>query len=131
MSGYKEQTSTEVPGSMNIDSGVVADGVTYKTVESTVSQQVYIDSGNEKKVVYLLCIGLTAPPLSTHNNDDDSGTASDGSAENKSLFCLDDEPWSLLPKTAIPLPQNRDYVTNTLRCAATLYSILPLPRPVN
>ena len=72
----------------------------------------YIDSGNEKKVLYLLCIGLTAPL----NNDDDSGT-SDGSAENKPLFCFDDEPWSLLPKTAVPRPQNRDYVPEIIRRA--------------
>jgi hypothetical protein len=112
------------------DAGVVADGFTDKHVESNVSQQVYIDSGNKKKVlVYLLCIGLTAAPLSTHNNDDDSG-ASDGSAENKALFYFDDEPWSLLPKTVIPRPQNRDYVAEIIR-RATLYSIFPLPRPVN
>ena len=111
---------------MNNDAGVVADGFTDETVESTnVSQQVNIDSGNEKKVLYLLCIGLTSLP----NNDDDSGT-SDGSAENKPLFCFDDEPWSLLPKTAIPRPQNRDYVAEIIR-RATLYSIFPLPRPVN
>jgi hypothetical protein len=57
-------------------------GVADETVEeSNVSRQVYVDSGNEKKVLYLLCIGLTAPP----NDDDDSSGTSDGSAKNKTF----------------------------------------------
>ena len=44
------------------------------------SEKVYVRSGNKKKtVLYLLCIGLRAV--------DDS----------ESLFCLDREPWLLLP----------------------------------
>ena len=90
----------------------------------------YTNSGNEKKVLFLLCIGLTAPPLSTYNNDDDSGTSDGSAAENELLFGFDDKPWSLLPKAVIPRPQNRDYVAEIVR-RATLYLILPLPRPVN
>jgi len=45
------------------------------------SQEVYVDSGNSKKVLHLLCIGLTAD-----NND------------NEPLFLFDQEPWSVLAK---------------------------------
>jgi hypothetical protein len=112
---------------------VVADGYTDATLESTsedgtssVSQQVYIDSGNEKKVLYLLSVGLSGP--SGADNDDDSSSGVEDE-DTTPLFSFDDEPWSLLPKTVMR-PQSKDYVTEIVR-RATLFAISPLPRPVN
>jgi hypothetical protein len=51
------------------------------------SQEVYVDSGNSKKVLHLLCIGLTAD-----NNN------------NAPLFSFDREPWSALGKTSVVRP---------------------------
>jgi hypothetical protein len=73
-----------------------------------VSQDIYEDSGNKKKVLYLLCIGLN------HNE--------------LPLFSFDDEPWSLLPKTSIVCPQNSHLVKEASR-RAELYNITPVPRP--
>ena len=78
----------------------------------SVSEQVYIDSGNEKKILFLLCIGLR-----NHDNE-------------QPLFSLESEPWSLLPKTTILRPKNSDYVKEITR-RATLFNIAPLPRPSN
>jgi hypothetical protein len=52
-------------------------------------QQVYEGSGNEKKVLYLMCIGLN------HNG--------------LPLFSFENEPWSQLPKTSLVRPKNTDY----------------------
>jgi hypothetical protein len=49
-----------------------------------VSEQHYVDSGNEKKVLYLLCIGLNC------------------NGGNQPLFSFEREPWSLLSKTLFP-----------------------------
>jgi hypothetical protein len=75
------------------------------------SQDIYIDSGNEKKVLYLLCIGLNRPGNT-----------------NEPLFTFETEPWSLLPKTSMVRPRNVDYVNEIMR-RATLLSIVPIPRP--
>ena len=89
---------------------IVADGYTDATLESTyedgtcVSQQVYIDSGNEKRVLYLLSVGLSGP--SGADNDDDS---SSGVEKDQPLISFDDEPWSLLPQSVMR-PQSKDYV---------------------
>jgi hypothetical protein len=110
---------------------IVADGYTDATLESTyedgtcVSQQVYIDSGNEKRVLYLLSVGLSGPS-GADNNDDRS---SSGVEKDKPLFSFDDEPWSLLPKSVMR-PQSKDYVTEIVR-RASLFAISPLPCPVN
>ena len=61
------------------------------TSELCLSNQLYVNSGNDKKVLYLLCIGLT----------DNSGTAP--------LFSFEQEPWSRLPKPSLR-PRNIDYV---------------------
>lgn len=61
------------------------------TSELCLSNQMYIDSRNDKEVLYLLCIGLT----------DSSGTSP--------LFSIEQEPWSCLPKTSLR-PRNMDYV---------------------
>ncbi len=52
-------------------------------------QQVHEDSGNEKKVLYLMCIGLN------HNG--------------LPLFSFDNEPWSLLSKSLLVRPKNPDF----------------------
>ncbi len=127
--------SSSMSSSLNDD--VIADeeGYTDTTLESTydngttcVSQQVYIDSGNEKKVLYLLSVGLYGRSTSGVDDDDD-GSSSCSEEEDKPLFSFDDEPWSLLPKTEMR-PQSKDYVTEIVR-RATLFAISPLPCPVN
>ncbi len=77
------------------------------------SQEVYVDSGNSKKVLHLLCIGLTAD-----NNN------------NAPLFSFDQEPWPALGKTSVVRPRNTDYV-NEIVWRANLFNIVPLPRPSN
>ena len=52
-------------------------------------QQAYEDSGNEKKVLYLMCIGL--------NNSD------------APLFSFEALPWSKLPKSSRVRPKNTDF----------------------
>lgn len=81
------------------------------TSELCLSNQIYVDSGNDKKVLYLLCIGLT----------DNSGIAP--------LFSFEQEPWSRLPKTSLR-PRNIDYVAEIIR-RASLFDISPPPRPSN
>jgi hypothetical protein len=77
-----------------------------------VSEQVYIDSGNCKKILYLLCIGTTTPL-----------------SDNAPLFSLDEEPWSTLPKSTFH-PKNNDFVSEIVRRAKEL-KLDPLPRPTN
>ena len=77
-----------------------------------VSEQVYIDSGNCKKILYLLCIGTTTPL-----------------SDNAPLFSLDVEPWSTLPKSTFH-PKNNDLVREIIR-RAKAFKLDPLPRPTN
>ena len=117
----------------SLDNDVVADGYTGATLKlafevgTCLSQEVYIDSVNEKKVLYLLSVGLSGPS----GDDDDDDSSSSGGAEvyKSALFSFDDESWSLLPKTEMR-PQSKDYVTKIVR-RATLFAISPLPCPVN
>ena len=74
---------------------------TGSTSELCISQQVYLDSGNDKKVLYILCLGLT----------DDTDVAP--------LFSLDKEPWAFLPKHSLR-PRNTEYTQEILR-RANLY----------
>jgi hypothetical protein len=60
------------------------------------SQQLYIDSGNKKKLLYLLSIGVR-----------DNNT--------EPLFSFDKEPWSHLPKTSFMCPRNSDFVSKIAR----------------
>ena len=73
------------------------------------SKQIYVDSGNDKKVLFMLSIGLRF-------ND-------------QPLFSVDDEPWSTLPKTVLR-PRNNDFVNEVLRRAKDM-NMNPLPRPSN
>ena len=81
------------------------------TSELCLSNQIYVDSGNDKKVLYLLCIGLT----------DNSGTTP--------LFSFEQEPWSRLPRSSLR-PRNIDFVREIAR-RASLYDVNPQPRPSN
>ena len=78
----------------------------------SVSEEVYVNSGNEKKILFLLCIGL-------RNHD-----------TNEPLFCLESEPWSLLPKTSFVRPKNTDFVGDVTR-RARLFNTAQIPRPSN
>ena len=78
---------------------------------SCLCRDVYVDSGNEKKVLYLLCIGL-------NRNDD------------QPLFSFEREPWSVLPKNSSARPRNTDYV-NEIKRRADLFNIIPVPRASN
>jgi hypothetical protein len=72
----------------------------------SVSEQLYIDSGNRKKVLYLLCIGLG------HNG--------------VPLISLEEPPWSSLKKTLIS-PKNSEIVSEVLRWSS-LFQSTPKPR---
>lgn len=75
-----------------------------------VSEQVYVESGNEKKVLYLMCIGLTY-----RSNDN----------EDQPLFSLTEEPWSLLPKNShVVRPKNTEYILEITR-RIDLFNIVP------
>ena len=54
-------------------------------------QKLFIDSGNDKKVLHLMSIGVSAD-----NNNEEP------------LFSFEREPWSLLPKTVGMRPCNTD-----------------------
>jgi hypothetical protein len=64
-----------------------------------VSEQVYIDSGNCKTILYLLCKGTTNP-----------------FSDNAPLFSLDEELWLTLPKSTFH-PKNNDFVREIVRRA--------------
>ena len=64
--------------------------------EDADSQQIYIESGNNKKVLFLLCIGL--------NDDNDVP-----------VFMFENEPWSRLPKNSSMWPKNTDLVNEITR----------------
>jgi hypothetical protein len=74
------------------------------------SEKMYVRSGNKKTVLYMLCIGLKA-----------------GVDDNEPVFCLDREPWSLLPK-AIVHQKSIDYEKEILR-RGELFRMSPVPRP--
>lgn len=74
-------------------------------------QQIYVESGNDKKTLFLMCIGL---------NTIDGDTP---------LLSLENEPWSRLPKSSFR-PKNTDFVEEIAR-RAKLYNVLPVPRPSN
>jgi hypothetical protein len=79
-----------------------------------VSREIYVASGNEKKVLYLLCIGLNRR----------------GDGNNEPLFSFELEPWSLLPRLSTMRPRNVEYVNEVVR-RAKLFNTIPIPRPRN
>ena len=74
-------------------------------------QQVYENSGNEKKILYLMSISL----------NDHNGLP---------LLSFENEPWSLLSKSSLVRPKNSDFGKEVAR-RAKQYNISPVPRPRN
>jgi hypothetical protein len=93
------------------DSGAVNDGTSEEF--TCLSQKVYVESGNQKKVLHLLSIGL----LVSDTNDDP-------------LFSFDSEPWCMLPKTTEMRPVNSEFAKEIIR-RSTVLRIHPTPRPSN
>ena len=77
-----------------------------------VSEQVYVESGNEKKVLYSMCLGLT------HRTNNDS--------EEQPLFSFEQEPWSMLPKNSLLRPKNSDFVHEITRRTSCTFGRLPM-----
>ena len=76
-------------------------------------QKLFIDSGNDKKVLHLMSIGVSADNKNV-----------------KPLFSFECEPWSLLPKTVGMRPCNTDYLKEIVR-QAELFHVVPVPLPSN
>ena len=83
-----------------------------RTEFSCDSHQIYVNSGNQKKVLFLLSLGLCL------SETDDSP-----------LFSFENEPWSRLPKTEMR-PVNVEFAKEIVR-RARLLRVLPMPRPLN
>ena len=83
-----------------------------RTEFSCDSQQVYENSGNQKKVLFLLCLGLCL-------------SETDGSP----LFLFENESWSRLPKTEMR-HVNVDFAKEIVR-RARLLPIYPTPQALN
>ena len=66
-----------------------------------VCRQMYVDSGNDKMVLYLLSIGLK-------NND------------GEPLVAFDKETWCSLPKNRFRAPNNTDLVKEIQKCKSTI-----------
>ena len=77
-----------------------------------VCRQMYVDSGNDKMVLYLLSIGLK-------NN------------KSKPLVAFDKEPWCWLSKNQFRSPKNSDLVKEIRRRADLSRNMTSLPRPTN
>jgi hypothetical protein len=107
--GSRQQVQDEESGLSDAEDG--DDPAALGSRASCLCRDVYVDSGNEKKVLYLLCIGLN------RNND-------------QPLFSFDREPWSVLPKNSLARPRNTDYV-NEIKRRADLFNIIPVPRANN
>ena len=76
---------------------------------SSVCKKFYVESGNDKTVLYVLSIGLVH--------------------DNETLFSLEQEPWSTLLKKSLRPPKNSDLVHEIRRRATA--SNMKLPRPYN
>ena len=83
-----------------------------RTEFSCASQQVYANSGNQKKVLFLLCLGLCF-----------------SETDKLPLFSFETEPWSLLPKTEM-CPVNVDFEKEVVQ-RSRLLRIHPTPHPLN
>jgi hypothetical protein len=108
---YDEDEEDQTP---TADDAVLGVDSTTSDESSSASEQVYVNSGNQKKVLYILCCGLL---LSDTHKD-------------TPLFSLDTEPWSLMPKTDVPRPMNADFAKEVVRRAEIL-CMHPTPRPLN
>jgi hypothetical protein len=79
-----------------------------------VCQELYVDSGNDKMVLYLLSIGLK-------------------NILGEPLVAFDKEPWCSLPKNQFRSPKNTDLVTEIRRRAheGVSRNMTSIPRPTN
>jgi hypothetical protein len=77
-----------------------------------VCQQLYVNSGNKKMVLYLLSIGLK-------NNS------------SKPLVAFDKEPWCSFPKNLFRSPKNANLVKEICRHADLSRNMTSLARPTN
>jgi hypothetical protein len=96
---YLSNSDDEVAPTTAAGGGVIS------TEGNCLSQQLYVDAGNEKKVLYLFCIGL--------NRSNNS---------NEPLFSFEQEPWSFLPKNLLR-PRNVDYVHEITRLPTTAMNL--------
>jgi hypothetical protein len=82
---------------------------------SSECKKAYVESGNDKSMLYVLSIGQTGL-----DHDDEP------------LFSLEQEPWSRLPKNALRPPKNSDLAKEVRRRAAIdNNNTRPGPRPSN
>lgn len=84
-----------------------------RTQFSCTSHEVYVNSGNQKKVLFLVCLGLCV-----------------SETDDAPLFSFESEPWSRLPKTEMLRPVNVDFAKEVVR-RSRLLRIHPTPRPLN
>lgn len=110
---FGSNTEEEGDNSSDYDDG---NEPTRQTQAACVSEQLYIESGNDKKVLYLLSIGL----LEEGENHE----------QQAPLFSFDQQPWSKLPRSSAICPRNNEYVSEIVR-RAELFCIVPPPRPRN
>jgi hypothetical protein len=87
-------------------------GVDDRTEFSCALQQAYVTSGNQKEILFLLCLGLCL------SDTDDTP-----------LFSFQTEPWSPLPKTEM-WPVNPDYAKEVVRRSRVLHR-RSMPCPLN
>jgi hypothetical protein len=103
-----QQGDEDASGASSDEESVTGGGVSLRAEEFCRCQEIYVDSGNHKKTLILLCIGLIV------NNGDTP------------LLSLDNEPWSRLPKSSFR-PKNTDFVKEIER-RANLYNVHPVAR---
>jgi hypothetical protein len=115
MSASAEWLNKDNGDDPNPEASVGGQGRDNRSSCGCVSEQVYVDSGNKKKVLLLMCIGL----MHCNNNN-----------EEQPLFSLTEEPWSLLPKNSHVRPKNSVYILENTRRADLRY-VVPIPCPSN
>jgi hypothetical protein len=76
-----EEDGIPDPDRVNFAPFSLGAGLPEEDVGSCQSKQIYVDSGNDKKVLFMLSIGLRV--------------------NNEPLFSVDEEPWSTLPKNML------------------------------
>jgi hypothetical protein len=106
-----QQGDKDASGASSDEQSVTGGGALFRAVEFGRCQQIYVDSGNHKETLFLLCIVLNV-------NKGDTP-----------LLSLENKPWSRLPKSSF-WPKNTDFVKEIER-RTNLYNVLPMPRPSN
>jgi hypothetical protein len=99
-----------IPGGVEVAGGMPTPPELVLTHSSSVCKKVYVDSGNDKTILYVLSIGLEH--------------------DNEPLFPLEQEPWSTLSKNTLRPPKNSDLVKEVRR-RAIASNMRSAPRPSN